>query len=188
MDPTAAVILAAGASVRLGMAKQLVRLGAETLLERTVRVAREAGLQPIIAVIPANLPIARIPAGVTHVVNQNAAEGMASSIRVGVSALSAFEGTISGAVVLACDQPAVTAAHLRALAKQADLVVASAYAGRKGIPAYFPKRNFDLLLGLQGDQGARAVLQQSTAIALPLGEVDIDTIEDLQQARQLFPP
>src|SRR3981189_3115646 len=49
----AAVVLAAGASTRLGEAKQLVRLGGEALLERAVRVAREAGCSPVVVVVRA---------------------------------------------------------------------------------------------------------------------------------------
>ena len=48
-----AVILAAGASTRLGEPKQLVMLGGETLLERAVRVAREAGCSPVVVVVGA---------------------------------------------------------------------------------------------------------------------------------------
>ena len=45
------VVLAAGASRRLGELKQLVRLGEETLLGRAVRVAREAGCSPVVVVV-----------------------------------------------------------------------------------------------------------------------------------------
>src|SRR5690242_640035 len=51
---TAAVILAAGASTRLGQPKQLIQLGGETLLERAVRVADEAGCWPTVVVLGAD--------------------------------------------------------------------------------------------------------------------------------------
>jgi molybdenum cofactor cytidylyltransferase len=56
-NAVAAIILAAGASTRLGSPKQLIRLGTETLVERTTRIAAEAGLNPIYGVVPANLPL-----------------------------------------------------------------------------------------------------------------------------------
>ena len=49
----AAVVLAAGASTRLGEPKQLIEIGGETLLERAIRVAREAGCTPIVVVLGA---------------------------------------------------------------------------------------------------------------------------------------
>jgi CTP:molybdopterin cytidylyltransferase MocA len=55
-DSVAAIILAAGASTRSGSPKQLIRLGEETLFERTVRIAVEAGLDPVYGVVSANLP------------------------------------------------------------------------------------------------------------------------------------
>jgi molybdenum cofactor cytidylyltransferase len=186
VSATAAIILAAGASKRLGTPKQLVRLGKETLLERTVRVAREAELHPVFGVIPPDLLIDRLPIGMTQVVNHQAAEGMASSIRAGLQALAEIV-TIQGAVILACDQPAVTAVHLRQLASGVDEVVASAYSGRKGIPAYFPKAVFEALLALRGDLGARHLIQNARAVPLTGGDLDVDTVGELDRARDLYP-
>ncbi len=184
--PVAAIILAAGASSRLGTPKQLVRLGSETLLERAVRVAVEAGLEPVLGVVSEHLLIEPSPVGMLRVVNEEAAEGMAASIRGGIQALTARDKNIAGAVILACDQPAVTAGHLRELADGADHVIASAYGGRKGIPAYFPRAVFGALLALRGDTGARHLLQNARAITLTNGELDVDTIEDLHRARKLY--
>src|ERR1700720_4574182 len=86
----AAVVLAAGASTRLGEAKQLVMLGGETLLERAVRVAREAGGLPVVVVVGAHsvqvLGSSALGDAVL-VINEEWKEGMASSIRLGVRAL-----------------------------------------------------------------------------------------------------
>jgi molybdenum cofactor cytidylyltransferase len=183
---SSAIVLAAGASLRLGSPKQLARVGEETLLERMIRVAFEAGLHPVYGVISANLLIEPSPRGVIWIVNHEAAEGMASSIRAGLHALEGDGAPCSGVIILACDQPAVTAAHLRELAKGGDSVVASAYSGRKGVPAYFPRSAFDALRVLRGDVGARDLLQNAKAVPLADGELDVDTIEDLEQARKLY--
>jgi molybdenum cofactor cytidylyltransferase len=189
--PIAAVVLAAGSSSRLGSAKQMARLGGRTLLERAVTTALEAGLRPVFVVIAAGQETAfcvadvdNLPGdpGVITVVNPEAAEGMASSIRAGVRAAQAA----AGIVVMACDQPAVTAEHLRELAQGEDAVVASAYAGRKGVPAYFPAGAFGELLELHGDTGARGLLQAARALELEGGELDVDTVEDLEQAVRLY--
>jgi CTP:molybdopterin cytidylyltransferase MocA len=44
----AAIVLAAGASRRLGQPKQLLMHGGETLLERAIRLASEAGAAPVL--------------------------------------------------------------------------------------------------------------------------------------------
>ena len=168
------------------MPKQLVQLGLETLLERTVRLALEAGLHPVFGVIPLHLSIDPVPVGMVPVINEEAAEGMASSIRIGLRSLAGYGTPVAGAILLACDQPRVTAQHLRELAKGAGDIFASAYSGRKGIPAYFPRTAFEALLALHGDIGARDLLRNAQAIDLPGGEIDIDTMQDLEQARKMY--
>ena len=122
----AAVILAAGASQRLGEPKQLVRLdgsnSGETLLERSIRIAREAGFAPIIVVVGANYPaiLAQSSLGdAVPVINDEWPEGMASSIRLGVRTCRLIAGDAEGLVLVACDQPAVTTQHLRLITTQA---------------------------------------------------------------------
>ncbi len=180
----AAAILAAGASTRLGEAKQLARLGGETLLERAVRTAVEAGCEPVLVVLGARAEKIRSACdlrGAQIVLNPDWQSGMASSVHAALAALPA-EG--DGLVLLACDQPAVTAEHLRRLmAAGGENAVGSRYAGRTGVPAYFPAILFGELARLSGDQGARSLLSQSPAIDLPGGELDVDTAEDLARAQ-----
>jgi len=183
-----AIVLAAGASVRLGTPKQSIRLGSETLLERSVRVALEAGLHPVFGVVSANLLVDPAPVGTILVVNEDAAEGMASSIRTGLEAIRTMGLPVPGAIFLACDQPAVTADHLRELATGGSEVMVSAYSGRKGIPAYFPSTAFPALLALSGDIGARDLIRDARAVTLFNGEIDVDTIQDLERARKLYQP
>jgi molybdenum cofactor cytidylyltransferase len=180
----AAVVLAAGASTRLGEPKQLVMIAGETLLERAVRAAREAGCSPVVVVLGASEEeiVARCDLDDAFVlVNEFWNEGMASSIRVGVGAVQDADGV----VLMTCDQPAVTAGHLRALMATGQ-VTASAYAGRRGVPAYFPATAFSTLMALQGDAGARDLLRGAPAIELVGGELDVDTAADLAAAELLF--
>lgn len=179
----AAVVLAAGSSSRLGQPKQSARLGTETLLERTIRIAQEASLDPIFVVLAPGTPTS-LDSGIHILINESAAEGMASSIRMGVAKASAVEA--DAVLILACDQPFVTSNHLRKLAASGDGIVASGYAGRKGVPAYFPARSFSDLMNLQGDTGARELLREAPAIALNKGELDVDTPEDLEHVRELY--
>lgn len=184
----AGVVLAAGASTRLGEPKQLVRLGGETLLERSVRVAREAGCEPVVVVLGASYldVLANTVLGdAVPVINDMWAEGMANSIRLGVRSLQFVAKTAKGAVLMACDQPAVTAAHLGALMASGERT-ASSYAGRRGVPAYFPAKAFPSLMELRGDAGARELLRGADAIDLADGELDVDTAEDLAEAERRF--
>jgi molybdenum cofactor cytidylyltransferase len=186
MASVAAIVLAAGASLRFGHPKQLIKLGGETLLERAVRVASEAELYPVYGVVSADLPFETAPRRMIPVVNREATEGIASSIRCGVRALENAAASLSGVIILACDQPAMTVEHLRQLALGGPALLASAYVGTKGIPAYFPAGMFEDLLTLRGGTGARELLKNARTVDLLGGELDIDTIEDLERARKLY--
>ena len=182
---TAAIVLAAGKSGRLGELKQLVRLNEERMLERAVRVCREAGCTPIVVVLGASADEIREKCELGSsqlVLNERWVEGMSTSLAAGVNVL---EEHVAGCVVLTCDQPAVSSAHLRELMKRAELT-ASSYAGRRGVPAFFPASRFAELMQLRGDAGAREMLKEAYALPLPNGELDIDTPEDLDRARRFF--
>lgn len=190
-----AIVLAAGASRRLGQSKQLLKHGSETLLKRAIRLSNEAGASPVFAVLGAHYEIisASVPLhDATIVFNGNWEQGIASSIHAGLRALNtaAANGSQpSGALLLTCDQPRLTAAHLRALtdtfaAQTAPSIVASTYAGVLGVPAMFPRSVFPELLALRGDKGARELLKEPTcpllAVEFAGGEVDIDIPADLE--------
>jgi molybdenum cofactor cytidylyltransferase len=180
-----AVVLAAGSSRRLGEPKQLVRLREEALVERAVRVCLEAGCEPVMVVLGASADLVRKTCSFQSAVvveNERWEEGMGSSLRVGVSAL----GTdVDGVVVTTCDMPAVSPEHLRKLTRTGE-TTASSYAGRRGVPAYFPRGMFGQLLELHGDAGARELLKDARVVELVDGELDVDTLEDLARARELY--
>jgi molybdenum cofactor cytidylyltransferase len=187
VNSAAAIILAAGASSRLGEPKQLALLAGERLLERAVRVAAEAGCEPIVVVLGANAEqiSAQCPlASAIVVMNKAWAEGMATSIRCGLSALPK---EMEAVILMTCDQPAVTPAHLHSLMEQCrGEPIASSYAGRVGVPACFPVSYFSELMRLEGDAGARYLLKGATSVELPGGELDIDTPAALTSARHLY--
>jgi molybdenum cofactor cytidylyltransferase len=179
-----ALILAAGASTRLGRPKQLVRLGNETLLDRSVRIAEEAGCAPIVVVLGASEDQIRNRCKLQDVLivsHPDWAEGMGTTLSRGAQA---FED-VQGILVMTCDMPAVTADHLRTL-MSSEQIAASSYAGRKGVPAYFPRGQFPTLLELKGDTGARELLQHAQVVELAGGELDVDTVDDLAKARSIF--
>jgi molybdenum cofactor cytidylyltransferase len=184
-----AVILAAGASRRLGQPKQLVRVAGDTLLGRTVRAAL-AACAPVLVVLGSGAEamageLAGLP--VTLVRNDQWREGMAASIRAGVQALPAGA---EGVLLLVCDQPAVDAALLTRLLdarrRRPDAIIACGYAGTRGVPALFPAGCLEQLLALRGDRGARELLRGADVEVLPFpeGALDVDRPGDLPGLRE----
>lgn len=182
----AAVILAAGAGQRMGGPKALLRIGGETLLHRTARAALAVGCDPVVAVIGAWDP-GLDGMKVRTVVNAEASEGMASSIRRGVGILPP---KVRSVLILTVDQPAVDAMLLRNLlalaARDPERPAACAYADTLGIPAVLPRRLFPDLLALSGDRGAKAILVREVTATLPFpgGEADLDVPTDLDRFKR----
>jgi molybdenum cofactor cytidylyltransferase len=181
---TAAVLLAAGASRRLGAPKQLLAdAQGDLLLARLVREAHLGGCAPVIVVTGAHADgvrevLVRSTARLVH--NPGWEDGMASSIRAGLGVLPAY---VAAAVLMACDQPAVTGSHLREMlrrhARHGGRVV-STYEQVAGIPALWPRDDWPALAALQGDQGARRLLRgDEDQVELPGGARDLDTSDDV---------
>lgn len=189
------IVLAAGASTRLGQPKQLVSVDGEMLLERAMRMAREAGTSPILVVLGAHFaPIcARIDfQDAIPVLNEEWQHGISTSIHSGLRELDVRAPDSRCALLMTCDQPRLTAAHLRALiaafqAQSASSIAASSYAGALGTPAIFPRSLFPQLLALRDDKGARALIAAASlkVVTVPFagGETDIDEPADLDQLR-----
>jgi molybdenum cofactor cytidylyltransferase len=189
----AAIILAAGASRRLGTPKQLVQYKGETLLARAIRIAREAGLSPLIVVLGAESDAMRAAVKAEDAVfveNDAWREGIASSMRAGLDAMKDLAPHSTGVLIMPCDQPRLSADHLRRLmntfsAEAVPCIVCSAYGGVRGVPAVFPLSAVPALKGLTGDVGARRLLADPPCrvieVAFAGGEIDIDAPQDLAQ-------
>lgn len=186
---TPALILAAGASKRLGTPKQLLPYRGGTLLSHAV--ARVQGVfDPLIVVIGAyaermRAALAGGPA-VEIVENQEWEEGMASSIRAGVRHARAM-GEWDALLLTLVDQPLVTRAHLvemkeKFLAARPD-VIAATYGETIGVPAIFAGSFLGRLAELKGNRGARSIVSARGVdlLRFPLEEAafDVDTPEDI---------
>jgi molybdenum cofactor cytidylyltransferase len=182
-----AIVLAAGASSRFGSPKQLVRVDGRPLLHSAVSRAVEVAGHAVSVVLGANA--AELAPLLSHssasiVINREWAEGMASSIRAGVSRLP---GSCTGVMLVLADQAAVTAADLRRLAmtwrRQPGYIVAAQYGATLGAPAVFPSSTFRDLSELRGDRGAQVLFKRNPdrVIRVPMesAAIDIDTPEDL---------
>ena len=197
--PPALLLLAAGASTRLGQPKQLLPYQGRTLLRRAAETAAATGCRPLVLVTGAAhgalLPeVAGLPFVVAH--NAQWAEGMGSSVRAGMAALAAAyppfgaEGPPAAVLLMLCDQPLLTVAHLRELLRvqgaTGRAAVASAYAGTVGVPVAFGPALFGQLRTLSGAGGARALLAslppaELATVAFAGGAVDVDTPAQYRQ-------
>jgi molybdenum cofactor cytidylyltransferase len=182
-----AIVLAAGASTRFGSAKQLVRIAGRPLLHTVVTRAAEVVGDALIVVLGAHAaPLAPLlkhtPGSV--IINRSWREGLASSIRAGLSRLPP---SCTGAMILLADQAAVTAADLKRLEsawrRQPEHIAAALYGATVGVPAIFPRSQFAALAELRGDVGARALLRRNPdrVVRVPMesAALDVDTPEDL---------
>lgn len=185
------VILAAGASRRMGSPKQLIEIDGRPLLVRAIEAALAAPVWPVVVVLGANAVAIRPVIGhlpVLVVENPAWSEGMASSIREGVATLRQFSRTLDAAVLALCDQPGFSAATVESLlaAHRATTrgIVAARYAGRLGAPALFAREHFAALTALTGEEGARDLLNADparvAAVELPELARDLDTPADLE--------
>jgi molybdenum cofactor cytidylyltransferase len=188
-----AIVLAAGASTRLGQPKQLVEYHGETLLARAISMANESGADPVFVVLGANIEAilsTGLRDGSVPVINKDWQEGIASSIQAGLRAVYGELPDTAGVLLLACDQPRLSTGHLRALLRafssvSGAVIAASAYEGALGTPAVFPRSAFRQLFELRGDTGARTLFRKPpcpvVGVPFPDGEIDIDTPADLDQ-------
>jgi molybdenum cofactor cytidylyltransferase len=186
------IILAAGESKRLGKPKQLLSFDGNTLLARVAITACESGLNPVIAVLGANDDKISATLNIPDIIvvkNDDWKEGMASSIRIGLTSMLELSPQVDGVIVLVCDQPYLNQDLIKALIEaQRDSglpAAAASYGGKLGTPALFHKSLFPELMSLSGDTGARKILDKMrddvVAIDFEMGIVDIDTQEDYER-------
>jgi molybdenum cofactor cytidylyltransferase len=189
---TAAVILAAGLSRRMGRPKLLLELDGRPIIRHAVERVISSGIrQVLIVTAPDHEDLARALHGlpVRLVVNETPEAGQGSSVSAGVRALPA--GTTAVLIALG-DQPGVPAevipSLLDALKLPGKTVAAPRYADGLGNPVVFAASVLPELLALSGDRGARAVVERDPSrlavvdIASPMPR-DIDTPEDYESLR-----
>ena len=161
-----AVLLAAGRSRRLGEAKQLLEIGGETLVRRAARLA--LATSPLDAVVVTGDHAEAVEEAlrgleVRCVAAEDFDEGMGRSLAAGLRHL---DSACAGALVVVCDQPALTGEHLARLVEAWEaapsLAAASGYAGTVGVPAVLPRAWFPRLMSARGDRGARDLLREHT--------------------------
>jgi molybdenum cofactor cytidylyltransferase len=188
------LVLAAGASTRLGQPKQLVKLGGRPALHIVVSNAVSIAGNAVTVVVGAHARdmthlLAHSPASV--IVNRQWEEGMGASLRFGVASLPP---ACDAVLILLGDQVAVTADDLRRLANawkgEEGFIATSVYDQHVGVPAIFPRVCFSELAEVRGDRGARAVIERNAyrlvRVPMPSAGIDLDTPEDLAALTERF--
>ena len=186
MPMVTAVVLAAGASTRMGVQKLLLPLAGEPLVRRTVRQVCDAGFDEVLVVVGndwENTLAALEGLPIRHAVNADYATGMGSSFRTAVSDLGGSEA----AMFALADQPFVTANEYRtileAYRREAPAIVSVRYGDVTAPPHLWTREFFPELAQLQ--HGARSVLERHRDRTLVLQFspdllMDLDTPEDYE--------
>ena len=184
------IILAAGASTRMGMPKQLLMIEGKTLIRRVSEMAIDTSCHPIVVILGANKEpirkeIEKIP--LTIIENTKWEDGMSSSIKMGLVGAYLTHRDIDAVIFLTVDMPFVSVELINKMIKKAtedpdNQIVASFYENQVGIPVLFKRSVFNDLLELKGDEGAKKLVMENkdktSLIDFPKGKFDLDTIDE----------
>ena len=162
----AAIVLAAGASRRMGRPKPLLPIEGTTYIEQLKGKLAAAGMCPIVIVLGSGGPdIERRTnlEGTVVVHNPCWRDGMLSSVQAAVRYLDSAAPDAVATLLHPVDQPRVAEATLRAVATawraQAPAIAVATYQGRRGHPAVFRRDTWPELLSAPSGTGARAVVE-----------------------------
>lgn len=189
----AGIVLAAGASTRLGRNKLFIELEGESLLRRAVRRVSAAGLDPVVVVLGHEAERARQELSgfpVIPVINAEYVRGVNSSVRAGITAVS----TSGAAVVVLADMPFVTTEMLATLVERyrtssAPLVI-SDYGGVNAPPMLYDRGLFPELVSMEGEGCGKQVVKRHRAEAIavswpPDALIDLDVPDDYERVKAL---
>lgn len=185
-----AILLAAGSSSRMGQSKQLLNIGGEILLARTLRTILGANVNNVVVVLGANEHVHRDVIKdfkVDIVSNKSWENGIGSSIKAGLNHLVSKNPTVQGVIISVCDQPRLTSDVIANLISTHNTsgkpIIACDYPGGPGVPVLFDETYFEKLNAIPDDQGAKKLILQNTSdlslVTFPGGEIDLDTMEDV---------
>ncbi len=192
------VILAAGASTRLGKSKQLLKINDEPIICKVATIAVKLKdkfklSQPIVIVGKDAPKVERILAfsDVLTIYNEQWKDGMGSSVATAAKKLKSDSTAI---LLMTCDQVLITYEALVTLIQcwhlSPEKIIASFYNKTLGIPVIFPAKYFPELCLLGADKGAKGLLKKYkddvVPFDCPLATQDLDTKDDEAKVRQIL--
>jgi molybdenum cofactor cytidylyltransferase len=185
----AGLVLAAGGATRFGAVKQLLPLDGRPLLQHVVDAVAAGGAAPVVVVLGHEAAAVEaalaLPDGARVVVNPDHARGQSTSLRAGVAALAGDD--VDAVLVALGDQPRLRPDAVRTLVEArlggAGPILQARYGGRPGHPVVLGREVLPEVLGVAGDQGARALMSADPGrvVAVEVGgdpPQDVDTPED----------
>jgi molybdenum cofactor cytidylyltransferase len=173
----------------MGTSKQLLTINGKSLLANSVQLAKSASTR-VVVVLGSEAERHRAALGPLEanvIVNEEWTKGMGSSLKAGIKKLC--ENPPEAVLIMACDQPAVTIAHLQAMIHAyfslQKRVVATSYGSTAGVPVLFDWSLSEELHSIPDDGGAKGVIMKyvSELSTIPLagGEIDLDTPEAYEE-------
>ena len=203
---TAAIILAAGSSSRMGGGrhKLLLPLHDRPVLAHVLDAVLASQARPIVLVLghQAEQVRAQIASFATHsdlsiIENTDYLQGMSTSMHLGIQTLQtngytkSSDKEINSTLVLLGDQPLISAQHIDTLIATyrttGKRIIAATYEGKRGNPILFDASLFPELLEVTGDEGGRSVLERhreeiaTVEMGNPLANIDVDTWDSYQR-------
>lgn len=193
----ATLIMAAGSSSRMGEPKQLLKWKDTTLIETAISTVLELHCANIMVILGAHYhkikPIIENYA-VKTVYNKNWKKGLGNSIAFGVNHIK-NNYQVEGVLVVLADQPLIHSTYLKGILDifetDKNQIIATNYQNRKlGVPALFDKSYFQELSSIDGDKGAKSILEKYSDVVitttLATNVFDIDTEEDYKKLKELL--
>ena len=201
---SAAIILAAGSSSRMGEGrhKLLLPLAGRPVLAHVIEAALASQARPIIIVlghhaseVRAQIATYATQSGVILIENKGYMQGMSTSMRIGLEFLMSIDipqasSSAGSALIMLGDQPMITPQIIDNLIKARHMsgkrIIAPLYDGKRGSPVLFDASLFPELLQVTGDEGGRSILERHrqevamVEVGNAIANYDIDTWEAYQ--------
>jgi molybdenum cofactor cytidylyltransferase len=163
----AAIVLAAGASTRMGKPKALLRWRGRTFVEHAIARARAVGCMPVVVVQGAVALPSDVLGDAVLVDNPAWRSGQLESLQCGIRALDT--ALVSGVLVLTVDRPHVEVRTLEALVeahrREPAAIWQPALEGRRGHPVLFPMDVVQAISALSSGESPRSVLRRPAVAA-----------------------
>jgi molybdenum cofactor cytidylyltransferase len=190
-----AIVLAAGASTRMGRPKALLPLGDETFLSRILRTLHDAEVDDLLVVVghegaTITASLARLAFPVRVVENRDYARGQLSSLQAGLRA--ADHPGVRGVLVTLVDLPLISSSTVRAVIDAyrrhpTAAIVRPVDGDRHGHPVVFDRQLFAELRAGDPTVGAKPIVKahQESIVGVPVTDegafVDIDTPDEYER-------